>query len=117
MRDALEGRGSVTVALYVLAQPDSNGIDHPRFEVANGAAEANGWSVGPRYLDVTGDTDPGVRPQWAMVHKALADGEIDGVVAASQTDISTHDEWYRQQLLLLRDRGGFLGLARPEAAL
>jgi hypothetical protein len=117
-RAALAGCRRVLVAVYVLARSDSTGNDvERRMHEALGAANRRGWQVAFRAVDVTGDLAPDLRPQLARVHAALTGGQIAGVVSASRVDISPDDGLYTDELNWLRSRGGFLGLARNEAAL
>lgn len=117
-RTALADRQQVLVAVYVLARSDADGSDAERRAAeALGAANRRGWQVALRAVDVTGDIAPALRPQLARAHAALASGQIAGLVCASRVDISPDDGLYTDELSWLRSRGGFLGLARNEAAL
>ncbi|MCA1223265.1 hypothetical protein [Streptomyces sp. 8L] len=117
-RAALTDRQKVQVALYVLVRPDADRNDAERRTAeALGASNRRGWQVAFRAVDTTGDLAPALRPQLARVHDAVSDQRIAGVVCASRVDISQDDSLYTDELNWLRSRGGFLALARNEAAL
>jgi hypothetical protein len=100
------------VALYVLVEPGRDPAD--RFALAQVRAVRSGCEVVYRLCDSTGMTDPFTRPSLARAYTAVRRGEIQGIVAASRTDISTSNCHYEQELRRLRTLDGFLFLALDE---
>lgn len=100
------------VALYVLVEP--GGDPAHRLAMAQAQAARERWEITYRVCDSTGMTDPFTRPGLARARMAIRRREIDGIVAASRTDISPFDRLYEQELRRLRALPGFLALAHDE---
>ncbi|MEU3975165.1 hypothetical protein [Streptomyces bacillaris] len=105
----------VRVGQYSLVKP----LQDP----ANRLAEAQAvihrcrWTTTITTFDDTEAGDPALRPQLARLFTALDAGEIHGIVAVSQTDISPFPDIYARTLTILRARRGFLALARNETSI
>ncbi|MEU7205493.1 hypothetical protein [Streptomyces sp. NPDC045470] len=112
----LDGRepGSVRVAPYALIRPGQDPA--ARLAQARAVIVRAGWQAVTPAVDTTGPTDPATRPELERLFAAVARGELDGLVAASRTDISPYDAPYEAALRRLRDCGGFLALALDETA-
>jgi hypothetical protein len=95
----------------------------PRQDPADRLAETQAvihrcrWAPCITTFDNTEVDAPALRPQLARLFAALDTGEIHGIVAASQVDISPFHDTYAHFLSVLRARRGFLALARDETSI
>lgn len=105
----------VRIGRYTLVEPGQDPAD--RLVQAQAVVLRFGWQDTITTFDDTGVSDPAIRPQMARLYAALCRGDIHGIVAVSQVDVSTFRDVYTDTLTLLRARGGFLALARSETSL
>jgi hypothetical protein len=105
----------VQVARYVLVNPHQDPAD--RLAETQAVVIRRGWQATITTFDDTGVGEPSCRPQMARLCAALSRGEIHGIVAVSQVDISAFPALYANALADFRARGGFLALARRETSL
>ncbi|MGW3930872.1 hypothetical protein ACWECC_22635 [Streptomyces microflavus] len=95
----------------------------PRQDPAGRLAEAQAvihrrrWTTSITTFDTTEGHAQALRPQLARLFAALDAGEIHGIVAVSQADISPFPDTYAHTLTVLRARRGFLALARNETSI
>lgn len=106
---------SVRIGRYTLVKPGQDPAD--RLVQALAVVRRFGWQDTITTFDDTGVSDPAIRPQMARLYTELCRGEIHGIVAVSQVDVSTFHDVYADTLTLLRARDGFLALARSETSL
>ncbi|MFF5019489.1 hypothetical protein [Streptomyces sp. NPDC001165] len=106
---------SVRVGRYTLVEPRQDPAD--RLAQTQAVVRRQGWQATVTTFDSTGVSDPAIRPQMARLYAALCRGEIHGIVAVSQVDISAFHDVYADTLTVLRARGGFLALARHETTI
>jgi hypothetical protein len=105
----------VRVGRYTLVGPHQNPAD--RLAQTRAVVLRHGWQDIVTAVDTTGMSDPAIRPQMARLCTALCRGEIDGIVAVSQVDVSAYPDVYAHTLATVRARGGFLALAHSETSL
>lgn len=103
---------AVQVGRYSLVEPRQDPAD--RLAEAQAVIQRRRWTTAITTFDETDAGDPALRPQLARLFAALDAGEIHGIVAVSQLDISPFPDIYGHTLALLRARRGFLALARNE---
>lgn len=103
------------VAVYVLVA--EHGDPGPRLTAATAFAARQRWTVVDRAVDVTGPTDPALRPRFARLLAAARGGEIHGIVAVSRVDISDGDREYEVVLRRIQALGAGLALTREETFL
>jgi hypothetical protein len=104
--------GQPRVALYILSSDSSSAGE--RRAVALSHAGRAGFEVSETYVDNAWKSDPVGRSVLARAYTALRRGEIQGLVAASQADLSSCDSMHEGELRRLRAAGGFLHLALDE---
>ncbi|MFD7615563.1 hypothetical protein [Streptomyces sp. NPDC059802] len=104
--------GPPRVALYVLVRDNSSAADRRAIALAH--AGRAGFEVAETYVDDEWQSDPGTRFALGRAYAALRRGDIHGLVAASQVDISSCDSVYEHELHRLQAAGGFLALALDE---
>lgn len=106
---------AVRVARYSLVGPRQDPAD--RLAETQAVVHRRRWTDSITTFDDTGVGDPALRPQMARLFAALDAGEIHGIVAVSQVDISPFPTVYAHTLDALRARRGFLALARSETSI
>ncbi|MEU6349898.1 hypothetical protein ABZ896_11290 [Streptomyces sp. NPDC047072] len=106
---------AVRVGRYSLVVPRQDPAD--RLAETQAVVHRRRWTDAITTFDDTGAGDPALRPQMARLFAALDAGEIHGIVAVSQIDISPFPDIYADTLAVLRARGGFLALARSETSI
>ncbi|MFI0813839.1 hypothetical protein [Streptomyces echinatus] len=106
---------AVRIGRYSLVEPRQDPAD--RLAETQAVVQRCGWTTSITTFDDTGVGDPELRPQMARLLAALDAGEIHGIVAVSQVDVSSFDDIYARALALVRARGGFLALARSETSI
>jgi hypothetical protein len=112
---AVSGGQPVRVGRYALVA--SRHDPALRLAETQSVVQRRGWQAVITTVDSSGDDDPARRPQLARLITALSTQEIHGIVTVSQVDISSHHDTYAALLAVLRARGGFLALARPETSI
>ncbi|MFD4592975.1 hypothetical protein [Streptomyces rubiginosohelvolus] len=105
----------VRVGQYSLVGPRQNPAD--RLADAQAVIHRRRWTTTITTFDDAEAGDPALRPQLARLFTALDAGEIHGIVAVHQTDISPFPDIYACTLTILRARRGFLALARNESSI
>jgi hypothetical protein len=109
----VSGGQPVRVGRYALV--DSRHDPAPRLAETQSVVHRRGWKSVITTFDNSGaDDDPAHRTQLARLVTALGTQKIQGIVAVSQVDISSHHDTYANLLAVLRARSGFLALAHPE---
>ncbi|MFF8992500.1 hypothetical protein ACF09H_21695 [Streptomyces sp. NPDC014983] len=103
------------VGCYSLVEPRQDPAD--RLAKAQAVVHRRRWTTSVTTFDSTGAGDPALRRQMARLFAALDAGEIHGIVAVSQVDISPFHDIYEHTLAVLRARSGFLALARSETSI
>lgn len=112
----LAGTGTaVRVGRYSLVEPHQDPAD--RLAETQAVTHRRRWATSITTFDDTEAGDPALRPQLARLFAALDAGEIHGIVAVSQVDISPFHDVYADTLTILRARRGFLALARNETSI
>ncbi|MDX3275234.1 MULTISPECIES: hypothetical protein [Streptomyces] len=106
---------AVRVGRYSLVGPRQDPAD--RLAETQAVVHRRRWTDSITTFDITGAGGPALRPQMARLFAALDAGEIHGIVAVSQVDISPYHDIYAHTLAVLRARRGFLALARSETSI
>lgn len=106
---------AVQVGRYSLVEPRQDPADC--LAEAQAVIHRRHWTTAITTFDTTEVDAPALRPQLARLFAALDAGEIHGIVAVSQVDISPFPDTYAHTLSILRARRGFLALARSETSI
>ncbi|MFI6528220.1 hypothetical protein [Streptomyces uncialis] len=115
LRTLTHGIDRPTVAPYVLVKDGRDPGD--RLAAALAHAHRAGFTVADPLVDDAWQSDPAARHTLARGYAALRRGEIHGLIAVSQVDISPSHSVYEHELHRLRAAGGFLHLALDETQL
>ncbi|MFD8727708.1 hypothetical protein [Streptomyces sp. NPDC059611] len=83
---------------------------------ARSFAERMAWQVGPdqEFTDCLSLTEVEDRLGWLRMKQRLASGFLDGIVAITRSDVSTHLNHYERELDWLTLHGGFIALVHAE---
>ncbi|MDW4916270.1 hypothetical protein [Streptomyces californicus] len=83
---------------------------------ARSFAERMAWQVGPdqEFTDCLSLTEVEDRLGWLRMKQRLASGFLDGIVAITRSDVSTHLNDYERELDWLTLHGGFIALVHAE---
>jgi hypothetical protein len=101
--------------LYALTGHYGDPGDH--LAEAQSFADSQGLLVVGRYMDTTGDSLPYIRPGWARVRQAIAEGRADGALTVSRVSVSANDQMYESELQWFAQQRAALWLVRPEMAI